>query len=111
MQNLDKLFDNDGYGALYVCVGKSLKGKSYLVRYLLTEKLLHGKLRYGLVFTRTPFTGDFDFLPKTRVIEGYKESILRKYINNLRTIKEKEGNVPPNFLVFDDLVGVLNNQS
>jgi hypothetical protein len=44
-------------------------------------------------------------------MEGYNEDILRKYIDNLRQICEKKGSIEPNFLVFDDLSGVLNNST
>ncbi len=111
---IDELFDPpDGLAQMWVCVAKSGKGKSYFVRYLLTDRLSTGRWKYGLVFTRTKFNGDYDFLPDNRVIEGYNENILRRYMNNLRKIAKEKGkeSLPHNFIVFDDLQGVLNNQT
>jgi hypothetical protein len=111
-RTVDTLFDApDGLAQLFVLCGKSGRGKSYFVRYLLTDMLSIGKLKFGLVFTRTKFNGDYKFIPDKRVIEGYNEDILKKYVNNLRAICEKEGSIAPNFLIFDDLIGVLNNQT
>jgi hypothetical protein len=107
---IDELFDAEpDKGQLTIMVGKSKKGKSYLTRYLLTDRLATGKLKWGLVFTKTKFNGDFKFLPDKRVIQGYREDTLMKYVENLKSIKEKEGTIEPNFIVFDDLVGVLAN--
>jgi hypothetical protein len=55
------------------------------------------------------FTNDFKFLPDNRVIQGYQEHTLRRYVKNLESMKEKEGQIAPNFIIFDDLVGVLAN--
>ena len=50
------------------------------------------------------------FLPDDKVMK-YDEEILKKYVNNLKRIKEKKGSVPESFIVMDDLQGVLNNQT
>ena len=111
-RNVDSLFDApDGLAQLFVLCGKSGRGKSYFIRFLLSDMLTNGKLKFGLVFTRTKFNKDYAFLPDKRVIEGYNEDILKKYVNNLRKIAEKDGSVEPNFIIFDDLVGVLNNST
>jgi hypothetical protein len=109
---IDQLFNGKaGIGQLFVLVGKSGKGKSYFVRYLLTDRLSRGIWKFGLVFTRTKFNDDYSFLPDKRVLEGYDENILRKYINNLRSIRKEKGKIEPNFIVFDDLQGILNNST
>ena len=108
---LDQIFDNDGQAIIVVFVGKSYRGKSYFLKYLISDRLNRNKFKFGLVFTTTKFNGDYKFLPDNRVIEGYNEEILKKYFNNLKRIKDKDGEVPPNFIIFDDLVGVLANQT
>jgi hypothetical protein len=112
-RNIEKLFDDGTKSSkLFVLVGKSFKGKSYMMRYILSDWLRTGKVKFGLVFCKTTFNNDFtSFLPKDKVIEGYDEEILKKYVDNLKNIIKEKGSVPPSFLVFDDLVGVLNNQS
>ena len=81
----DTLFNApDGLAQMFVMIGKSGRGKSCFTRYLLTDRLSRSKWKFGLVF------GDFSFLPDKRVIEGYNEDVLRKYIDNLRQICEKE---------------------
>ena len=107
----DQLFDNEGKPIFVVMVGKSMKGKSYLTRYLITDRFQSKKFEFGLVFTKTKFNDDYAFLPEKSVKQGYNEDVLKKYIANLTKIKEKQKKVPPNFLIFDDLVGVLSNQT
>ena len=109
-RNIDNLFQNK-HSSLYILCGKSGKGKSHMTKYLLTDGLQSGKFKFGLVFTRTKFNHDYDFLPDDRVLEGYNEQVLEKYVNNLEKMIKKNGSVPPSFLVFEDLVGVLNSSS
>lgn len=115
MRKLDELFDNDGKALLVVFVGKSYRGKSYFLKYLLSDRLQSGKLKFGLVFTSTRFNDDFtSFLPSNRVIEGYDEETLKKYFDNLKKIKKNLKNgkeMQPNFIVFDDLSGILENDT
>lgn len=106
-----QLFNNDGKALMMVLVGKSFKGKSYFLRYLLTERLSTGKLKYGIVFTKTKYNKDYNFLPDNCIFEGYNQKILEKYIDNLKKILASDEQVQPNFIIFDDLVGVLSNQS
>ena len=87
-RNMDKLFD-DGTSAskLFVLVGKSFRGKSYLMRYILTDWLNREKVAFGLVFCKTTCNNDFtSFLPKDKVIEGYDEKILQRYVENIKNI-------------------------
>lgn len=109
---MTKLFNNpQKLAQMFVLVGKSGRGKSYFIRYLLTERVVNDGWEFGLVFCKTKFNGDYDFLPDDKVFQGYNEEILEKYVENLQAIKKKKGKVPPNFIIFDDLVGVLNNQT
>lgn len=107
---IDRLFDDGTKSAkLFVLIGKSFRGKSYLMRYILTDWLSTGKVKFGLVFCKTTFNNDFtSFLPQDKVIEGYNEEILKKYVENIKNIIKNNGSIPPSFIVFDDLSGVLN---
>lgn len=111
-RNTDNIFDSkNGLAQMIVLVGRSGRGKSHLMRYLLTDMFSRGKLKFGLVFTKTKYNNDYDFLPSNRVIEGFDEGKLETYFNNLKKIKESKKKVPPNFIIFDDLQGVLTNQT
>lgn len=109
--NIDKLFDNEGKPIFVVVIGRSMLGKSHLVRYLLTDRFTKGKLKFGLVFSKTKFNNDYDIFPDKSRKEGYNEDILIKYMNNLKKIREKNGVVPPNVIIFDDLAGILANST
>lgn len=108
---VDKLFKtDDDSAALYVLVGKSRKGKSHLTRYILMNRLLSKQWHFGLVFCKSKFNNDYtSFLPDNRIYEGYNEQVLMKYVNNLKKIVKEKGKVPASFIIFDDLIGVLNN--
>lgn len=76
------------------------------------NKLLSKEWTFGLVFVKTKFNNDYtSFLPDKRIFEGYKEEVLQKYVANIKTIVEQKGKAPPSFIIFDDLIGVLNNAS
>ena len=94
-------------------VGKPNKGKSNCIRYLITKNSLDkfkgsAKFQFGIVFTRTKFNHDYDFLPDEYVFEGYDENVLRQYLEGIQQ-HVADGNKPPaNFVVFDDLIGLLS---
>ena len=109
--NFDNLFESkNGLSQLFIFIGRSGRGKSHLVKYILTDRLSRNKWNFGLVFTQSKYNRDFDFLPDDKVIP-YDEEVLKKYVNNLKRIKEKNGKVPESFIVMDDLQGMLNNQT
>lgn len=102
-----------GTGYLYVSVGKSGRGKTHWVVWLLTC-MLHrpiSPLKFGLVFVKTKYKHSYKFIPEKAIIQGYNELVLRRYILNLEREYEKTGWVAPNFIVFEDLTGILNNQT
>lgn len=89
-------------------VGKPRRGKSYLIKYLLEKNSIDiPKFQFGIVFTRTKWDNDYDYLPKRHVFEGYDPSVLEEYLHHLTEMKDP----PPNFVVFDDLLGALNNNA
>ena len=86
-------------------------GKSYLIKYLLTELFRHKKFKYGIVFCPTKFNGSYDFLPKEYIHSQYKENTLIKFYNlQIKQHKDK-GKAPPAFVVFDDCIGSVNFDS
>ena len=100
--------DLSGKAKCLLFVGACGKGKSNAMRYVLLKNLVQRKFfKFGLVFTNTKYSDEYNFLPDKYVIEGYNEDILRKYIDKLGKYKKKHGKVPPNFVVFEDLIGLL----
>jgi len=68
-------------------------------------------MRFGIVFVKTKYKHSWDFVEDKFIFEGFNEIILRKYVANLQEIYERDGKVEPNFLILDDLVGILSNRT
>jgi hypothetical protein len=96
--------------SLFLLVGKSARGKSYFIRYLLYDRFKHPNWRGGIAFVGTKYTGAYDYLPDKAVIQGYDEKVLKAYVDNL-TKQRMKGSLQPSFIMFDDLVGVLTTRS
>jgi len=96
---------------LIVLFGKCESGKSYTISYLLTEALRRKKFKFGLVFSLTandPSIDDFKMIPKQCVFDGYNDKVLGNYIRKLKDYSTKyKKKAPPNFIVFDDIIGSL----
>ena len=76
MSNTDKLFkEPNNLAQLFVFCGKSGKGKSYMIRYLLSDMLQKKKVKFGLVFTRTKGNNGYDFLPDEKVMQYDNEIV------------------------------------
>jgi hypothetical protein len=106
-----------GAGQMFVFVGKSERGKTHMLRYLLYHgcSRVNDPFQFGLIFVRTKFKSAYKFhklaRPYVRVYEGFLLETLKAYVRNLEQRYKKYGKLEPSFLVFDDLVGVLNNDN
>jgi hypothetical protein len=102
-----------GAGQMFIFVGKSERGKTHFMRWLIHDqmKFKHMPVKVGLVFVQTRFNRTFDFVPPDRVIQGYKQEVLQQYVQNVERLIAINGYAPPSFIVFDDLVGILNNET
>lgn len=110
-RNVNKVFDSaNGLAQLFILVGKSGRGKSHLMRYLLTDKWCSGHYKFGLVMTKSLYDNEYDYIAKKAVLEYHPEK-LEKYIENLKKIKAQNKNLPNSFLVLDDVQGVLDDSS
>ena len=94
-------------------VGKPKRCKTNCVRFLIQKHSLDkfkgcGKFQMGIVFVRSKFSHDYDFLPDEAVINGYDEDILRRYLEAIENYTAENGKPVPNFVVFDDLIGLLS---
>jgi len=98
-------------GQLFVLVGKSERGKTHFLKWLMMDQMFRAKnpVKTGIAFVGTKFKGSYGFLPQDRVFEGYNPAILKQYISNLKKEFEEKGKLEPSFLICDDLLGILNN--
>ena len=88
-----------------VCVGKPKRGKSWTTRYLILKNSVDQKIfKYGIVFTRTKWNKDYDYIPEEYVYDTYDSEILENYLQGLQNAEKIE----PNFVVFDDQQGLIN---
>lgn len=101
---------------VFLLCGKPKKGKTHLLKYLLyhffgvlDEQRPKDKcFQFGVVFVGTKFNHEYTFLPDKYVFEGYDETKMSQYLDGLKKKVEAKEHVPPNFIVLDDLVGILD---
>ena len=88
-----------------VFVGKPKSGKSWALRWCILKQTADKRhFKWGIVFTRTKFNGDYDYLPDDYVYEDYDPLILQQYLDGIKKLETIE----PSFIIFDDIQGVLN---
>ena len=98
---------------VFVLAGACASGKTYMLKSCMYRFAQAKHFRFGLTFTATAFTGDYDWAPK-RSIHEWDEEFFKAYINNLKK-KVEEGvekngkgwRLPHNYVVFDDNNGTL----
>ena len=90
-------------------IGKPGSGKSYNCRYIILKNTLENQIyEGGIVITSTKFNKDqYPFIPEKYIYE-YDKEFLENYINNLKEKREKEDKIPRTFLIFEDMMGLLN---
>lgn len=94
---------------LFLFLGKSKSGKSYLLKYLLQYFCLMKRVfKFGLILTGSAYNHEYDFLP-SKAVHEYKENILMKYVDQLKDRKNKDTGkeLPPSFIVLDDCLGLV----
>lgn len=100
---------DDGKPGLYVFVGKSKRGKSVAMKYVILDMIKNRGFKTGIVFTATKYKNELkEILPDKAIFEGWQEEVCKTYIENLKKMFEKKGNLEPSFMVFEDLAGILN---
>ena len=92
-----------------VFLGKPKKGKSWALRWAVLKNTIDKKIfKYGIVFTRTKFNGDYDWLPDEYVYEDYDPMVLQQYLDGLKQLSEEE--LEPSFIIFDDITTRSNRE-
>lgn len=112
--------------SVFLFVGKPRRGKSHFLKYLFHSNLLspevkkENKYNYGLVFcagsSLVEYKGGFSptgekikpLIPSNFCIEGYQEEKLFEFLDHLQSLHQKNKKLPRGFIIFDDLVGLLN---
>lgn len=100
---------------IFVLCGSCASGKSHMLKYCFSIYGARKQFKFGLCFTSTKFTGDYDYLPEKSVRE-FDMDYLENYIKHLREKivagKNQHGskwNLPANFVVIDDSIGLVQN--
>lgn len=98
------------FPGVFIFVGKPKQGKTFSMTHILRKEITGRRFKFGLVMSGTAgLNKDFSFLPKD-VIREFNESDLEKYIAGLKQKRKKLGDqMPENFLVLDDCVGLLDS--
>lgn len=95
--------------SIFAFIGSAGSGKSYLLQYIVQTICLKNIFKFGWCFTRTNFSGQYNYMGEN-VTQGYSEKILRNYLSILANMRIRlKMNMPPNFIIFDDLIGSLIN--
>ena len=92
-----------------IFVGKCGHGKTNAIRWLLYKHSVDLKhFKMGIVFSRTAFVdSDYDFIPKEYKFTQYDSNILQTFMSHLEELKNKDDEIPPSFVLFDDMLGLL----
>lgn len=100
---------HDGKPGLYTFVGKSCRGKSCALKYVILHMIKNRGFKTGIVFTATKYKNELaDILPDKAIYEGWQPEVAKTYIENLKKLMEKKGKLEPSFMVLEDLAGVLS---
>jgi hypothetical protein len=93
-----------------ILIGMTKSGKTHLLKCLIG---MHAHLfNYGLCFSSTSFSGDYDYIPDDYIFEDYDENKIlvmmakqRKYLDDCKAGKLKK--MPEAFIILDDQLGLV----
>lgn len=127
-KGFNEIFDYS-HPAVYLLTGKPKKGKTHMTKAILLDKILNedipekDRLQFGIVLCSESSILEWKggnkpdgtvvppLLPEKFCFEGYDNDALENYLNFLRKTLKETGKVPRNFIIFDDLVGLLESNS
>lgn len=119
----DKVVEKKGFSLpgldeepkIFVLCGSCASGKSHMLKYMMSIYGARKQFKFGMCYTSTGFTGDYSYLPK-RAVREFSMEHLESYIKHLRekivTGKAEHGaewNLPHNFVIIDDSIGMVQN--
>jgi hypothetical protein len=92
-----------------VSIGKPRSGKTNSTKYFILKNTVDKHIfKFGIVFTSTKFNEDYDYIPQQHIHTDYTETFLKDYMNKLEKVKKKHKDIPDNFVIFDDMIGMIN---
>lgn len=86
-------------------------GKSVFIKYVLCTMFMEQRIKYGIVFCPTAFTGSYDFIPSQYVYNSYDINIVKRLMGIQVQQKKQNGYIEPAFIVFDDCIGSMDFNS
>jgi len=94
-------------------IAKAGKGKTTAAAYFISKLFIAKYFKFGIVFSKTKHSGgNYDFMPKKWVCDGYDRQYLQDYLDKLMKYSSDSGQrPPPNFILFDDIIGAVQIQS
>ena len=93
-------------------IGKPNTGKSNAIKFEVIKNVNNKIWSIGLIFTNSAFNNkEYDYMPRKYIIEGYKENILKKFVGSLKKYVKKHGKTLNSYIIFDDLIGLLNTRN
>lgn len=94
-----------------VLTGKMKSGKSHLLNFILSKETrnkprdnVYNNFQYGLIFSKTLFNDNFDFMPKKYLYSNYNEQALKNLLDIQAGIRRAGKVPPPAVIVFDDMI-------
>lgn len=104
---LDKKFKIDK-PQLIANIGKKGSGKTNFTKWVIwLNTIKHKNFKFGIVFSGTE-NEDYDYIGKDHLVFGWDPEVFERYSTHLEN-KRKKGKLDKNFLIIDDLVGVLKD--
>ena len=101
--------DDYHFPSLTLLCGKSGRGKSHTIKYLIQRFVAKKKFSFGVVFSGSKDNDDYKFIDE-RHVYSYSEEAFENYVKWLESLKaSKKDAMPSSFLILDDLLGKLND--
>jgi hypothetical protein len=95
VNNIDIMDEFIEKPSVLLFVGKPSKGKSNAIKWFILKHSVDIKMyNFGIVFTRTKFNEDYDYIDNRFVYGNYDQNILAQYLNNLQMYRMKNKNHP-----------------
>jgi hypothetical protein len=99
---------------IFLIAGKPESGKTFLLRFLLSQLFNKHALAFGIMFSPMEryATDKLGILPDNCIIEGLTTNKILWYHNELKQKKKRNNDyIPPNFILFDDVLGIIDMTS
>ena len=99
--------------SVMLLIGPSRAGKSHFLKaYILDMSVNRHYFNFGIAFLGTAYNKDsYNYLPEKAIIVGYDENRLVSYLDTLKAIRKSGRQLPPNFIILDDVMGLLKDNS